>query len=149
MVAVDHSETAKLAFQEGLRLAKENHAQLHIVHVVDEFMLISGEILIDYPRYERAIRDYGQMLLSQLESQANKENINIKTYLLEITEYSARIPEQIINAAANVHADLIIVGTHGRRGFSRILLGSVAEGIIRIAESPVLLIRGNHEQKSR
>ncbi|KTD42196.1 universal stress protein [Legionella parisiensis] len=53
-----------------------------------------------------------------------------------------KVPEKIIEAAKNWPADLIVVGTHGRRGYQHLLLGSVAEGVIRNAPMPVLLIRG-------
>ena len=55
--------------------------------------------------------------------------------------------EEILAAATQVHADLIVLGTHGRRGVSRALLGSVAERVVRLAEVPVLIAHGSHANK--
>ena len=66
----------------------------------------------------------------------------VETSLITIEDLDERIPEAIADDAEAWSADLIVIGTHGRRGLSRLFLGSIAEGVIRVATKPVLLIRG-------
>jgi len=63
--------------------------------------------------------------------------------LLVIDQFDKRVSDAIEQEAESWHADLIVIGTHGRRGFRRLLLGSVAENLIRTSTKPVLLIRGS------
>ena len=65
----------------------------------------------------------------------------VETSLITIEDLDERIPEAIADDAEAWSADLIVNGTHGRRGLSRLFLGSIAEGVIRVATKPVLLIR--------
>ena len=64
--------------------------------------------------------------------------------LLEIDTIGHRIPEMIAEEAKTWPADIIVIGTHGRHGMHRLLMGSVAEGVVRMATVPVLLIRGTN-----
>mgnify|MGYP002392576450 CR=1 FL=1 len=68
--------------------------------------------------------------------------VAVETSLITIEDLDERIPEAIADDAEAWSADLIVIGTHGRRGLSRLFLGSIAEGVIRVATKPVLLIRG-------
>ncbi|HZW61174.1 MAG TPA: universal stress protein [Candidatus Babeliales bacterium] len=142
LVAVDGSETSNLAMQTAIKLAKDQHAVLHVVHVADEFLDVSEGVAIDFDKYEKSIRDHGQVILHKMEALADEAKIAVKIHLIEITDYADHIPEKLVEAANIHHADLMIIGTHGRRGFRRFLLGSVAEGVARLASVPVLLIRG-------
>ena len=142
LVAVDGSDTSDLAMQTAIKFAKDQHATLHVVHVADEFLEATGEIAIDFQKHEKMIRESGQAILNKMETLAHQSKISIETHLIEITEYADHIPEKLVKAADQHHAGLIIIGTHGRHGFKRFLLGSVAEGVARLASVPVLLIRG-------
>ncbi|MFZ2314451.1 MAG: universal stress protein [Gammaproteobacteria bacterium] len=142
LVAVDGSDTSILAMQEAIALAKDQQATLKLVYVVDEFMVVSEGVPFDFKKYEASIRKHGQSILNKMEALAKKEGLSIESSLIENTDYSTRIPEKIVQESINWQADLIIIGTHGRRGFSHLMLGSVAEGVIRLASIPVLLIRG-------
>ncbi len=139
LVAVDDSDTSQLAFQEAIKLAKEQQSTLRLIHVVDEYFYTTGTI--DYLAYEKVIKEQGQLLLTQLKEQAHHAGVKVECKLIEIVEYAPRISEKIVKEAIECKADLIVIGTHGRRGFSRFVLGSVAEGVIRMATIPVLLIR--------
>jgi nucleotide-binding universal stress UspA family protein len=68
--------------------------------------------------------------------------VPVESQLIEIDTLGQRVPEMIAADAAGWPADLIVICTHGRRGLSHLLLGSVAEGVVRVATKPVLLIRG-------
>lgn len=80
-------------------------------------------------------------MLKQSEVRAREANITAETALLE-TFGVTRVATEIVEAAKKWPADLIVLGTHGRRGFVHLLLGSVAEDVVRMAATPVLLIRG-------
>ena len=76
------------------------------------------------------------------QKKMDSAGIQSETKLIKTTQTNQRISEVIAKEAQKWPADLIVVGTHGRRGFSHFLLGSVAESIVRVATKPVLLIRG-------
>ena len=67
--------------------------------------------------------------------------VAVETTLITIDTLKKRIPEVIAEDAETWPADLIVIGTHGRRGLARLFLGSVAEGVARVASKPVLLVR--------
>lgn len=140
LVAVDGSDTSNLAFQEALNLAQELGATLRLIHVIDQYFSAMGTI--DYVTYIKAIKDHAQSILSKLKERAQDARVKTETKIIEINEHAPRISEKIIEESITCKADLIVIGTHGRHGFSRFILGSVAEGVIRMATIPVLLIRG-------
>lgn len=76
-------------------------------------------------------------------AKAKAARIKFNTKLAAIRRLTQRICDVINNEAKRWPADLIVIGTHGRRGFNRMVLGSVAEGIIRLADKPVLVIHGH------
>ena len=88
------------------------------------------------------MRKEGKEILMAAQKKMDSAGIQSETKLIKITQTSQRISDVIAKEAQKWPADLIVVGTHGRRGFSHFLLGSVAESIVRVATKPVLLIRG-------
>lgn len=143
LVAVDASETGELALQTAIRLAAEWQAQLlRIVHVVDLVNINVGAEFLDQPRLSGEIVKNGQAVLSRSEAEAAAGDVAFETHLITIETMKQGIPEVIVNDAEAWAADLIVIGTHGRRGLRRLFLGSVAEGVARAATTPVLLIRG-------
>lgn len=142
LVAVDGSHTAERALQEAIKLAVNLRAQLRIVHVVD---IVSLTLRLEVPNPTAiwdAIIKGGQAILYKAGAVANEAGVAVETGLIEIDTLDHRIPEMIAADADVWRADLIVIGTHGRRGLSHLLLGSVAEGMVRVATKPVLLIRG-------
>ena len=142
LVAVDGSQTADQALQEAIKLAQELQGQLRIVHAVDIVNIYMGAELVDPTAISDAIIQSGQGILSKAEAVARQAQIPVETRLIVIDSLGHRIPEMIAADAEAWPADLIVIGTHGRRGINRLLLGSVAEGVIRVATKQVLLIRG-------
>ncbi len=141
LVAVDGSDTSNLALQEAIKLAKEQQAQLRIVHVVEDIPLnIDTEYALD--EYQEAMRKTGEAVLSKAEALARESGVTLETKLLQIETLGHRITNLVVEEAQSWPADLIVLGTHGRRGFNHLLMGSVAEGIVRVSPQPVLLIRG-------
>ena len=142
LVAVDGSDTAEQALLEAINLAKEHQAQLRIVHAVDIVNINLGEEFPNPSEISDAMTKSGQEILRKAEAVARGAGIPVETRLIEIDTLSHRIPEMIAADAEAWPADLIVICTHGRRGLSHLFLGSVAEGVVRVATKPVLLIRG-------
>jgi nucleotide-binding universal stress UspA family protein len=91
---------------------------------------------------QAALRRAGEDALNDAAATARALGVNAETALLTVVEASDRVYDAIEQEAERWPADLVVIGTHGRRGFRRLLLGSVAEGLIRVTTKPVLLVRG-------
>ena len=141
LVAVDGSETSNLALKEAIELTRDQKAKLRVIYVVDEAVVKYTEGYIDFETLWSSYQEEGQDLLSKIESDLKDENIQFETRLVILKFLEGRLAEKIVTEAENWHADLLVIGTHGRHGISRFFLGSVAEKVLRIASMPVLLIR--------
>lgn len=142
LVAVDGSDTSDRALEEAIALAKSCGAQLRLVHGVDEVTLNWDGEYINPAEIWEAMAKSGRAILDKAVARATGAGLQADAKLIEITTLGQRIPQAIAEAAESWPADLIVIGTHGRRGLSHLLLGSVAEGVVRVATKPVLLIRG-------
>jgi len=142
LVAVDGSGTANQALQEAIKLAKEMQAQLRIVHVIDTVNLNLDTEFPNPDEFSDAIVRSGEEVLRKAENVASDAGMAVESHLVKIDTLGQRIPERIAEDAEAWAADLIVICTHGRRGLNRLFLGSVAEGVVRVATKPVLLIRG-------
>ena len=143
LVAVDGSTASAKGLREALRLAKAEGAQLFILHVVDEypaFAALDG-MMAGAPGADLvpALKDGGKRVLAKAQVTAAKHKVRAKGILREMLSGPAAYP--IVREAKKVGADLIVLGTHGRRGVRRLVLGSDAEQVVRTAPVPVLLIR--------
>lgn len=144
LVPIDGSDTSDLALREALKLA-DGKAQLHLVHVVEEIYPLDAEgyAFVDYAALQEAARHSGGRLLAKAKDVAKQAGSAVDSVLL-VAE-GERVASVIDKEARHWSADLIVIGTHGRSGFSRLLFGSVAEGVVRGATVPVLLVRGDGE----
>ncbi len=144
LVAVDGSEISNLALKEAIRLAKDQRAALRLIHVVDVMpaYITMGEIPYSIDAYQKSMRDAGRKVLAACAAKAKAGRVKFDTKFVVIAGLTTRIWEVINKDAKRWRADLIVIGTHGRRGFDRLFLGSVAEGVIRLAGKPVLVIHG-------
>jgi nucleotide-binding universal stress UspA family protein len=142
LVAVDASQTGERALQTAIGLATESQARLRIVHAVDVANVNLGAEFPAQPEVAEGIVKAGQEILDRAEASAAAAGLASETNLVRIDTLNLRIPEAIAHDAEAWPADLIVIGTHGRRGLSRLFLGSVAEGVARVATKPVLLVPG-------
>jgi len=142
-VAIDDSPTSHKALSEAIHLAHASQAALCIAHAADEGLLAQhGMGLGSYINVEgtkQAIRDDAETLLAAARKQASAAGLEAEIQLLEATD--KRVAELIASGAEAWGADLIVVGTHGRRGVARLLVGSVAENLVRIAGTSLLMVR--------
>lgn len=143
MVAIDGSDTSDLALMEAVTLTKTLRAKLCIVYAADIYPLYALSLNEELVKYSEMIKINGHAILAKAKETAQKHGVFVEIQLLEIRSISKKVSEKIVEAAESWHADLLILGTHGYRGFRRFMLGSVAEETLRIVPIPVLLVRAN------
>jgi nucleotide-binding universal stress UspA family protein len=141
LVPVDGSATSNKALVMALDIARDSDSHVRLIHVVDELAYMtgfeaSGEVLA-------IVREGAQRVLAEATEIAKSAGVPVETHLID--EPGHRMGDQVCNEAAEWEADLIVVGTHGRRGMSRLMLGSGAEQIIRLAQVPVLVVRSGEK----
>lgn len=137
---VDGSAASNAGRHEAIKLAKEQNAELHFLHVIDTYIPIvdmSGDFNVTY--MIDILRDNGKKILQQAETAAKKYGVSAASKTIE--SVGGRIASTIVNEAAQWPADLIVMGTHGLRGFSRLVLGSDAEHVVRNSDAAVLLVK--------
>ncbi|MDD2699742.1 MAG: universal stress protein [Sideroxydans sp.] len=139
LVPVDGSPTSQRALQEALQQG-DNATQVRLLHVVPSYVtLTEGYEFIDYEELHKAARTTGEHILADAAEQVRQAGRTAETEIRDAG--SERIASVIEDEAQRWQADLIVIGTHGRTGLNRLLLGSVAEGVVRVSTMPVLLIR--------
>ena len=144
LVAMDGSTTSDLALQKAIGLAAELGAHLRIVHVLEPYSSpFVDSALTDLTEVWDSMRTNAEAVLEKAVALARAAGVETELKLIELDMGGGHIPDRIAEEAQAWPADVIVVGTHGRRGLSHLLLGSVAEGIARVASVPVLLIRGS------
>ena len=143
MVAVDGSPSSKRALNEGLKVARSSGARLFAVFVVDKSLLITYAGRLDPDALLDEVRRDGAAVLRNAERTISNAAVNGETEIIE-TELGQDIAERLQRYVAERSIDLAVIGTHGRRGVRRLLLGSVAERFLRGSSCPVLLVR-NHD----
>lgn len=140
LVAFDGSETAKRGLKEAAALAAELKSTLHVLHVTNEYaMVVDLGGYVDYQSLRDSFVARGTRLLDEARALVKPSGVTTETTLLELN--GGRVADAIIEEATKAGCELIVLGTHGRRGLSRALLGSDAETVLRASPVPVLLIR--------
>lgn len=148
LVPVDGSHTSTRGLKEAVQLTKDHHARLKLLHVVDESVLTlnpeptgGGGVFID------ALIEGGEQVIKNARALAERHGVKTETAMRE--NLSGRVSDLILDEARKWRADIIVMGTHGRRGISHVLLGSDAEAVVRSSPVPVLLVRGKTAAKGR
>lgn len=142
LVPVDGSKTSNAALDQAIGLARDQKAELRVVYVIDEAAIVAGSEYGDMLGVEKAQIEAGHAVLEKAKAKAKALFPDAQTKLLETEKVGQGISEVIVQDAGEWGADLIVAGTHGRTGLRHLLMGSVAEGIVRISKVPVLLVRG-------
>ena len=145
LVAVDGSPTSLRGLDEAIKVAKAMRGQLLLVHVVNELVIAAESIpTVYYEPVLISLRDSGVKVLEQAMSVARRADVACEQKLLETL--GGRAADEIVKQAKEWSADLIVLGTHGRRGLKRLAMGSDAELILRQSPVPVLMVRDQPEQ---
>jgi nucleotide-binding universal stress UspA family protein len=146
LVATDLSPASRPAFRVALDLARPGRGRLVIVHVLPSVSPLGVEGYVSARMYEEmeiSVRRWAQKRLDALVTQARRARVNARPLLLS----GAAAHEAIARAAAKERSDVIVIGTHGRTGLERVLVGSVAARIIGTAPCPVLTVRPRRSRK--
>ncbi|WP_416047484.1 universal stress protein [Cupriavidus basilensis] len=143
LVAVDGSESATLALAEAVQLAAAMGSELTVVHVIDNAYLRYEVGYVDMTDLRAGQIEGGRVLLDEAQAQAAAQKVKCKTLMIDEPLALGDVSTAIELAAEQMGAELLVVGTHGRRGVRRLLMGSVAEGLVRQCRQPVLLVHAS------
>ena len=140
LYATDYSKASGRALAEAVNLARQNRADLLVVHVLEPIPYAAGEEFGGaelYLRLEDATKREAQASMDKLLRRLRRSNVKAKSLLLRGSAH-----DQIVKAARSKRADMIVIGTHGRTGLSKLFMGSVAAKVVSAATCPVVTVRG-------
>ena len=141
LVPIDGSATSKAGLNEAVKLARTPGARLRLLHVVDESPILSlPEAGYSIDTIIEDLKSAGKALLVNAAKSMAAQRTKCETAMVE--SMGMRVADQITADAKRWRADLIVIGTHGRRGMQRMLMGSDAELVVRNTSVPVLLVHG-------
>lgn len=143
LLPTDGSAGSAEAIRQGLELASKLGSRVSFLYVLESPMALyqTPESISYLPQLYDDLRDSGNAALQRAANMAEEAGVNYNTHLVE-----DRNPADAINAAEEEY-DLVVMATHGRSGFNRWMFGSVAEGALRRASIPYLLIRLTEDQQ--
>jgi universal stress protein A len=140
LYATDFSDTSRRALDTALVLAKSQNAELTLLHVLAPILLAREQYLdaMILDRLQEQARDWGTRQLAALATRAKKAGVKPSVLVRE-----GNAADQIVRACRSTKSDLIVMGTHGRRGLPKFFLGSVAGRVVATAPCPVVTVRGS------
>ncbi|CAN7710710.1 universal stress protein [Paraburkholderia hospita] len=142
MVALDGSKSSARVLEEAVKMASLTRGTVHAVYVVDKTPLFSYGGYYDPIALVDALRKDGHEALKNAEAACKEAGVACEAELIETERLSEDVAETLRRYAGRTETELAVLGTHGRRGVRRVVLGSVAERFVRFADCPVLLVRG-------
>jgi nucleotide-binding universal stress UspA family protein len=134
LVPTDGSEASEVALDHALSLASQYGARVHGLYVVDSQS--HGLVEEGKPTIVDHLQEEGRVAVESVEDAAEAAGVDIQTGVVE-----GDVHRRIIDYATEEEVDLIVMGTHGRRGLDRLLIGSVTERVVRSSPVPVLTVR--------
>jgi nucleotide-binding universal stress UspA family protein len=147
LVPVDGSAASGRGLGEAIELARQLGSELLLIHIVDDWPAAAGDIAaVNLEAGARRLREAGAAVLREAQTRAQTAGVPVKTALIE--ELGASVGACIVQRARDWPADLIVCGTHGRRGLERLIMGSDAESVVRHAPVPVLLVRPKDQART-
>ncbi|MBV8271065.1 MAG: universal stress protein [Cupriavidus sp.] len=141
LVAIDGSHSADLALGQAITVAKATGAEVRAVFVADDSDLFFEVSHIDNDTLMKNIAAYGSDTLKAASTRLTEAGIRCSIRLFDKPISPGKISATIVAEADTWNADLIVLGTHGRRGIRRIVMGSVSEGVVSKTLRPILLVR--------
>ena len=136
LIPTDGSDYSIHAAEYGISIAKGHDAQIIVVYVLDEVVIERFTKITEREDIERDLKIDGQRHINYILGLAEKEGVKATSLIAK-----GRPFEQIVHLANGLNIDLIVMGSYGRRGAERILIGSVAERVIEYANCPVLVVK--------
>lgn len=142
LVPVDGSETAEKGLEEAIRLAQALGSALKLVHIVDDSALaLNPEAGVAAAPLVEDFAEGGKKVLEEARALAAARGAQVEIALHE--NFTGRVADLIVDEANKWSAELIVMGTHGRRGIRHAILGSDAEAVVHASSVPVLLVRAS------
>ena len=137
--ATDFAQTSRRALDSAVSLAKLSHARLTILFVLAPVVLVPGQYVDveTMATLQNRARELSAQQLASLATRARKAGVKTSVLLRE-----GYVADQIVRACRSTKSDLVVMGTHGRRGLHKFFLGSVAERVVAKAPCAVLTVRG-------
>lgn len=136
MIATDGSVCSRLAANKGIELARLSGGTVYAVYVVSTDYFSSMAVDLDWERMSEELKREGCKALDYVKGIGELENVNVKSILLE-----GHPASELIRYAEEEKMDIIVMGTLGRTGIDRLLLGSVAVNVVRHSKVPVMVVR--------
>ena len=137
---IDGSATSERGLDEALRLARDQKARLRLLYVVDAHLAaVDPYGTVNIADLMASSRAFGNELLERALARAKVEGVEAEGATLDTL--SGPVGETVTDDARNWKAEMIVMGTHGRRGVRRVVMGSDAELVVRTSPVPVLLVR--------
>lgn len=143
LVPIDGSPTAQRALDEAVRLASKLGSEIDLIFVVDNSDMLYSVGYYDPATLRQEQVAFGHKTLDAVAAGLAASGIAHTTHVIEEPVAVGDVSGTILDCAARFGAELILLGTHGRRGMRRLVMGSVAEGVVRKATLPVLLIHAD------
>lgn len=142
LVPVDGSPTANQALDEAIRLAKALGSKIEIVHVVDNSYILYDTGYQPPAGLHKDFISAGQNILDDAKNRVEAAGLAGSARIIESPIAPGDIPGTILHAAKESGAELVVIGSHGQKGFRKMVLGSVAEKVMHQCPLPVWIIRG-------
>jgi nucleotide-binding universal stress UspA family protein len=136
----DFSSASRAAFRKAIDMAKASRAELLLLHVISPVVPVPGDGYVSPEMYDQlsaSNRAWAQKRLDSLLAQAKKSRARVKGFILE-----GAASDEIVRFARARRVELIVMGTHGRKGIAKLFVGSVADRVVAAATCPVLTVRG-------
>lgn len=143
LVPIDFGKASDQALAIAMQLGKVLQARLTLLHVVQTPLMTGLETGIGIAQYLDDLQSQAQQSLARYAQRVKTSGLDCETIIELALPY-----QHIVDYAARQHVDLIVMGTHGHTGLQHMLLGSVAERVVRLAPCPVLVTRGAEEEKA-
>lgn len=142
LVALDGSHCARHALRTAMDLALVHGSQIDAVYVVDDSEPLLDVAFVRRDDLLRSMADYGRGVLADASHMLDRKGIAHDTLLIRTPIRKGQIGPTLVDQAERSHAELIVMGTHGRRGFYRLFMGSVSQAVVAASRIPVMLVRG-------
>jgi len=138
LVPLDGSPTSAHGLVEAIRLAKVTGSRLVLLHLIDDFPTMREFATLEtLDTFETRRHEAGEAMLGAAAQAARHAGVAVDESILRTRD---TVAQAIVDMASKLHCELIVLGTHGRSGFVRAMLGSVAEGVARHSGVPVMLV---------
>jgi nucleotide-binding universal stress UspA family protein len=143
LVATDFGESAAVAMAYGRDLARTFNARVHVVHMVEDVLLrYSPEVAFAVPEMQKGLEAAAHRDLDKLITDDDRKTLTV----VPVVQSCVNVPAAIVDYAKANAIDLIITGTHGRGAVKHLLMGSVAERVVRTAPCPVLTVHAKERE---